>query len=328
VARNYLVKTGAAEKLESLYKDQSLDEILYKMMTENPAKLINHWQQGADLSIWQNGENRGGIGTLTVGAMGSLIVVSSQDPNPYTNLVKKTWETDINLVVVDGQIQYGNTSYLDQAGLGGQYEVLPLGENRLSALHEHPVPVLWQRSPEASPEQKEDFLAELGRLITDLAPAARSEVLCQMEEAKGFVFQNSFAAEPKLAAFQRSSGLNLDRFQDIQRLIGINLMTQSLNRTDSERGDPQYQVQEFTPLYTCDDPKHFSRLMGYVSADPQNQMDEWSLNESSRSLRIQEQGLGRGPERLQRLYPEPISHPNIDNGKTQEPCLDRRPQCK
>lgn len=298
IARNYVLKKGLQKTLESIPGVESFDEALFKMATEFPAKMINHWQSGADSSQWQNGEWVGGIGTLTKGAMGSLIVTSKKHENPYTNLVKEVWETDINLVVVDGHIQYGNQSYLDQFYLS--YESLPNGEHNMELLHEESVPFLL--GPQDK-QRKLAFLVELSQIITAYADSMVLANSCKFEEYKGFVHQNTSLIDSKVLDFKDSSGLNLDRFRDIQRLIGINLMTQSRNRNDPEEGDPDYQVKDFTPLYTCNDSRHYNRLINFVNPDPSATTDEMSVNEASRQGLIQEQGLGQKPQRMSEKYP-------------------------
>lgn len=309
LARNYILKRGLADQLKANLQVSSVEEALYQMVTENPAKMINHWQNGADDSRWQNGENQGGIGTLAKNAMGTIIVTSIHSNDPYKNLIIDVWERDINLVVVDGKVQYGNASYLAQAGLSGQFEKLPLGEHDLEKLQERTdIPIL-----EGSPDRAEkmNHAEVIGRKVMEKSEVIASEDNCKFEEQKGFAYQNS-GTEEVLAYYMATSmeealGLNLDRFRDIQRLIGVGLITQSRNRNDKKKGDPDYAINDFSPLYTCNDEYHYKRLTGFINPNPNDRTDEVSVNELARDTRINDQNLGRKPLKMQEKYP-PHTH--------------------
>ena len=114
LAAKYVDRTSLQDKSGKLSKIFT-DEYLYAMMTENSAKMINHWGTAS---------GEAGVGQLAVGAMGSVIAVGIQNQNPYTNIVRFATEREINLVVVDGNPLYGNVDYLEQAGIASsQYEV-------------------------------------------------------------------------------------------------------------------------------------------------------------------------------------------------------------
>jgi cytosine/adenosine deaminase-related metal-dependent hydrolase len=283
VAREYLQTTNIAPALTQMPGADSLDEALFKMVTENPAKMINQWQAG-------------GIGTLAPNRMGSVIVTSKLDSNPYTNLVAKVWETDINLVVIDGRAQYGNSEYLDQ--LGKDFEKMPNGEFEFERLHQQPIPVLEQLVSKPDKQQKEDFLELLGKLVTKYSSQLVGQLHCQFSGPKGFVLQSTLNDYSELKEFKNESGINLDRFADIQRLLGINLMTQSRNRNDKDKGDPDFQVKDFTPLYTCNDSRHMRRINDFIKYT-------WQADTFLRQKRIKEQGHGKVPEKLAEKYKAP-----------------------
>jgi hypothetical protein len=82
---------------------------------------------------------------------------------------------------------------------------------------------------------------------------------CKFSEVKVFRFQNS--GDKNVEAF-KSTGLNLDRYQDIQKLIGVNLMSQGKNTLPG--GAPAFSPKTFPALYSCNDPnyqKHFSNFI-------------------------------------------------------------------
>ena len=295
IAADYVDKAKLKSKLSKMSGASSSDEALYKMATENAAKMINHWQTGSDDPDWENGEDKGGIGTLSKNAMGTLIVASKLHDNPFTNLVRHVWETDINLVVVDGKIQYGNVSYLDIAKL--DYETIPNvankgknGESNMATLRNHvsDSEVLLLRTASPSATEKKNFLEELASIVADNSSDIRSTVKCDFSDEKGFVLQNT--KDGSLL-----SNVNLDSFKDIQRLIGINMMTQSRNRNNKSKGDVNFQVENFTPLYTCDDENHYKRVSEFISKT-------WPADTKNRASRISDEGHGKLPARMAENY--------------------------
>ena len=85
------------------------DEELYLMLSENPAKMINHYEINVS-------KKEHGIGQLRVGAMGTLIALRKYSENPYTNIVRKAFSKDLNAVVIDGKFIYGNEFYAKRLG--------------------------------------------------------------------------------------------------------------------------------------------------------------------------------------------------------------------
>ena len=293
VALEYITKKGLEEVLKKTPGADSAEEALFKMVTENPAKMINHWQNGADASKWQNGEDQGGVGTITKNAMATFVITTKIDKqDPYKNIVKHVWESDINLVVIDGKIQYGNEPYLRAAQL--EYDLISEndehGAGQLAS--DNLAPVLFHRTEKPTKDQMNDFLDELSEYITVKAEdgATAKTISCEFKEAKGFVTQNSLPEDKDLLAFEKSSGLNLDRFRDIQRLISVSMITQSRNRNDPEKGDPDFAVKKFTPLYTCNDEYHSKRVKDFINFT-------WIENSKNRLEKFSDK-----PEKMARDY--------------------------
>lgn len=264
IAREYVLNQKLQQTMAQMPGASSFDEALYNMVTENPAKMINHWQ-GPQKDPWSNGESLGGIGTIAPKAMASLLVTSKLDANsPYTNLVAHVWEEDVNLVIVDGKIQYGNKGYVQQ--FTDQFEII--GSNPEFAMgqlvEDRNAPILKEDNP--SKDLKLNFLDELAQYIITKANRGiiDGSVTCHFKDSKVFVLQNTFSEEEELQQYFNTSGLNLDRFQDIQRLLGVSVTTQSRNRNDKERGDKDFAVEHFTPLYTCNDPYHSKRVKDFI----------------------------------------------------------------
>lgn len=279
------------------------DEYLYKMMTENSAKIINHWEI-------KDGE--AGVGQLAVGAMGSVIAVSVQDQNPFTNLVRKATEKEINLVVVDGALTYGNVNYLEQGGIT-QYEVfsneVAEGE-RLAMTESIPRPNLENLRPIGESEESDTEMAEpvaaansAPSFLTQLAQAARQTQLnraenCRFPVRKAFVTPNTKAHERHVDQFFRDTQIDLDKVADLQLLLAVASMTQSLNRISPD-GDVSFAMQYFPSLYTCNETaeKNSHRYKSYINASGN---DELKINLTQRgSLR---QGVPKKAEALAELY--------------------------
>jgi hypothetical protein len=267
------------------------DEYLFKMMTENPAKMINHWEnkKSADGKIVE-----AGVGQITVGSMGSVFVASLQDANPYTNVVRKTNSENVNLVVIDGNIVYGNENYVKQAGLSN-YEVLSeefVGIEKSFSRSSVPTP-----PEDTGKEMKTQHLAKLGAFALSLRPPTNG--LCRFTSRKVFVNAETIQFIPELAKFNKTSGMNLDRFADIEKLLAVSALSQSKNLTDPKEGDPRFALTYFPPLYSCNDPAHTTRIQGMVKASGS---DEWSANVAARpALRLQ-QKLGKLPQSLGEAY--------------------------
>lgn len=269
-------------------RGQFTDEDLYKMMTENPARMIRRWDE-----VSLGGRIiEASIGKIKVGAMGSLIATTVLDPNPYTNLVRKIGEENINLAVVDGNPIYGDPNFLKQAGLN-EFELISQESYQI----ENQIPTLsglpeGDVSAAAKTSQLRQMATRVSGLRLNKAP------LCKFSGTgeKAFVHQNSIGFDKDLSAFRNETGVNLDRFFDIKNFLAIGLLTQSRNAT-GVGGKREDRVTSFPPLYSCNDPAHKARVTQMV---PQ----EWPSNVRGRATLRTQQKLGRIPEGLAQKYPD------------------------
>lgn len=284
-------------KLAAQYvdKDPSLrayfsDELLYKMITENPARMINHWEikRSADGKVVE-----AGVGQIAEGAMGSLVVATKQHENPYTNIVRQTQAENINLVVIDGNIVYGNEEWIKQAGIS-RYEIISeeyAGIEKTFNLSSAPKP-----PTESGKDLMAAHLVKVGVFAAGLKPPVNGT--CKFNSRKAFVTADTVRYLPELAKFKTESGLDLDKFTDIKKLLAVAALTQSKNMTDPS-GDPKFALTYFPPLYSCDDPLHTARISGMVNG---RGPDEWTTNVSNRSSLRSQQKLGRLPQKLGEAY--------------------------
>ncbi len=276
IARAYILKN----KMQGTFND----EYLYRMVTENSAKLLSHFE---------NNPNDGyhGIGAVAPGAMGSILVLRQKHANIYTNLVTADY-ADVNLVVVDGRPQYGTKSYLTQ-----------YADATGTKLEGEPLSNFYSGYPEAG---KVDFIKEADKpsktdqrkQVVALAQKARELQLqgadnCGFAEEKLFVRQTT--AEAAVRKLEADSGLNLDRYDDIQRFLALSLTTQSRNAIDPAKGDEKFAVKAMAPLLSCNDPKYLERLNAFVSKE----IDE---NWASKAERRKLQKHGRVPEKMAADY--------------------------
>lgn len=301
VARNYIVKDFDKENLLAAFsgntgKMEQVDEQLFKMMTENPAKMINHSEiKKAEVSkVNPSGYLESAVGTISEGAMGSVIIASYQDKNPYTNLVKMTNEKDINLVVIDGRPVYGNVSYLENLGLKGKYEHMPVDSDEYNSIS---VNTEMKAPEDGTPEIKLQYLTKLIQSFSgnQFKPTDH----CGFKETKAYVSTNSVDADEDLKAFRTATGINLDKISDITRLLAINIMTQNRNKTDPVEGKPDFALKYFPPLYTCNDPNHLKRITNFIKAEGG---DDFESNRKFRNDEIAKDKLGRAPKQLADKY--------------------------
>ncbi|AGH94716.1 amidohydrolase family protein [Pseudobdellovibrio exovorus] len=301
IARNYILKDVDKENLVSTFtggtgKVEKIDEELYKMMTENPAKMINHYEikTGPVTKTNPSGYAEAAVGRLAEGAMGSVIVVSHQNANPYTNLVVHATEKDINLVVIDGKPSYGNRSYLDALGYQGRYEPLPVDSadhSTVALKHEIAQPA------EPDPENRLQFLAALIRSFsgTEFKPQDK----CGFSEEKVLVTSNSVEANADMRSFREATGMDLDKAHDLTRVLAINIMTQSRNKLDPKEGKPEYALKYFPALYSCNDSNHMRRITNFIKLEGS---DDFEANRKYRSQVIERDKLGRIPQQLADKY--------------------------
>jgi hypothetical protein len=294
------------------------DEYIYKMMTENGARVINHWK---------NGPGEAGVGQIAVGSMGSVIAVGIKNANPYTNLVRYATEKEVNLVVVDGAPIYGNINYLEQAGIDkSRYEIFSNEisiENKADADHvaqSVPKPDLTKLkvsddddgddeiaaepsddTESATPAADEPFFNQLAANISSHARDYARKDNCHFEIPKAFVTPNTKAVNRPVDQFTRM-GLDLDKVSDIQLLLAASSMSQSLNRI-SPKGDPNFAMTYFPNWYTCSDSadKNSHRYTRYVTS---NGVDELAQNlvPATRAGRRAVKGMPKTAEKLATQY--------------------------
>lgn len=300
IARRYILKDVDGEGLLRAFGGETqsqakMDEVLFRMMTENPARMINHSdiQVGEVTRANPSGYSEAAVGTIAPGAMASVIVASHQDANPYTNLVKMTNEKDINLVVIDGKPAYGNRSYLDLLGLQGKYELLPVD----SAAHSTVQVTREMTPPEPTAESKLQYVVALIRSFAGQAFEPRDQ--CGFAEVKGLVTTNSVEQDDDLKAFREASGIDLDKAGDITRLLSINIMTQSRNKLDPKEGKPEFALQYFPALYSCNDENHMRRINDFIKPEGE---DDFARGRRYRTQVIERDNLGRIPRQLAEKY--------------------------
>lgn len=296
LAAKYVDRTSLQDKSGKLNKIFT-DEYLYAMMTENSAKMINHWGTAS---------GEAGVGQLAIGAMGSVIAVGIQNQNPYTNLVRFATEREINLVVVDGNPIYGNINYLEQAGItNGQYEIFSNEisiENQaaaeqlansgmlkpdLSKLKLVPAEDGAEPSPADGGATEEPFLTKLGNDIRNYREKIPKKDTCQFTVAKAFVTPDTKPFESVISNFEKETHLDLDKIADIQLLLSVASLTQSLNRL-SPQGDPKFAMSYFPNLYTCSDSaeKYSHRYNKYVSSDGNDELKVNMVEETRKQNRV------------------------------------------
>ncbi len=274
----------AAQYIDSVpgLKAQFTDEDLYKMMTENPARMIRRWDE-----VSTGGKIvEASIGKIKVGSMGSLIATSVFDSNPYTNLVRKVTEESINLVVVDGNPVYGDPQYLRLSGFD-QFEVISQEAHQIEGL----IPQLsGLPEGEATAAAKKAQLRQMATRVAGLR--LTKDPLCRFSGSgeRAFVHQNSVQFDKDLLSLRNETGVNLDRFFDVKNILAIGLLTQSKNAT-GVGGKREDRVTSFPPLYSCNDPKHRERVSQMI---PQ----EWPANVRGRLDLRKQQKLGKIPEGL------------------------------
>ncbi len=231
------------------------DEVLYKMATENPARMLGHEESSP-------ADGRHGIGKIVPDAAASFVVMSARDDDAYANFV--TGETkDVELVMVDGRAVYGELEYLAILAPNADVEKLPAHlatSDGLVALGAS----LPQVDPEADDQTKTQQLAVL--LKDERVAGLPKSTACGFE--KGFVTRAS--GEPLVSTFKAASGLDLDRPSGIQAVLAANLLTQSFNHKPNpakQKGDAKFAVRKFPALFSCDDPDYSARFSAFVEEE-------------------------------------------------------------
>jgi len=288
------------EKIQNIFTD----EVLYKMMTANAAQMINHW----DIS-----SSEAGIGRLAQGAAASILVTSMMDQNPYSNLVRQVTEKDVNLVLVNGGILYGNVPYLEQAGVpSGQYEIFSdeiIEADRTLSTSTVPKPDATIKAANAdgveeagssdktSPGQISPYLISFSTATKQMR--FNEKDFCQFSAPKAIVTPNTKKIEPTIEAFLRMTRIDLDKVSDIRQLLAAASLSQSLNRLTPTGDNPKFATSYFPPLYSCNDPRHIGRLSNYVKSDGK---DELRKNLSQRAANRKVKGMPSSAKKLAESY--------------------------
>jgi 5-methylthioadenosine/S-adenosylhomocysteine deaminase len=156
------------------------DEELCDMVTANPGDTISEVSR-AVLARAKLPVPAGEVGRLQPGWLADLIVVKKQRPDPYTNLIEAT-ESDVQLVVVNGEPRLGATGLMKKVGAAPNTEVRA-GSLRRSVLLRNPAnaePMTWgavvdrleavRAKPEAAAKEVAEALALAGGLEDPAAP--------------------------------------------------------------------------------------------------------------------------------------------------------------
>ncbi len=291
LAAKYIDKDPYGDGLPKLFNDEDL----FLMLTENPAKLINHF----DIDIKKKEH---GVGQLKVGAMGTVIALRKYVEDPYTNIVRKAFSKDLNAVVIDGKFIYGSETYAKRLGFkSNQYERFPAyykSLNKMAGAGE--VPVLAEKGSNKS--SKYNHMVEIGKIMAAKNPAVTDN--CDFRGKKAFIHQDSLSnsSNSGLSQFKEETGLNLDRFLDVQKVLAVGLLTQSRNWNDTSKGKKDFAMDTFPPLFSCHTESYTNRLANFIIAKEPD--DEYSINraEETRAKRRKEAKLGATPKKMAKDY--------------------------
>jgi hypothetical protein len=288
IARAYVKKLGLSQIVT--------DEKLYEMATENPAKLLNHYESKA-------GDGRHDLGRIAPDAAGSLVVLSRRQANPYTNFVSAT-AADVNLVVVDGRPVYGEERLLKQWDANGTFDEIP---GALTALNS----ALLSNDLEIYPKgaDKPTELAHLGKLARQPAIANAKPAVSTCAATKRMVRQ--VTDDDTVTEFKAVSGLDIDQPSDIAKTLAIGLVGQSYNRQPTDgKGDRAFAAKALPPMLSCDDADYTARVARFVVAEAEA-MDEITKNAAERKSRRAQQGHKNSPKKFAESYGLPYDT-NID----------------
>jgi cytosine/adenosine deaminase-related metal-dependent hydrolase len=270
------------------------DEELFKMVTENPARMINHFHDGKVAG-------EAGIGTLAVGAHASFIATTNNHANPFTNLVE-TYVQNINLVVVDGDPIYGNKDLMEKTVLEAALNVISNLVADTDSMRESAKE--FTNPMEGTAEDQKSFMAKTAKHVASLSLS--SSTLCDLQQDKVMVEQNS--GDKGLLAFKAKTGLDLDRFEDINKLLAFNILNFSANVLETPAGKVNaYKLSYFPPLFSCDDPayerggdENTNSLYDFVIADSNN--DKFTINREKRAENRKKQKFGKVPKNMATDY--------------------------
>ena len=123
----------------------------------------------------------------------------------------------------------------------------------------------------------EDF-DELKMAMSDSTFEVSKELgLCGFERK----FLVTKSNDPLVEALKEKSGIDLDRADDILRLISSFLMTSSYNHSPRKaRGDKNFRVEKSPVMFSCNDPAYKSRFEAFVDK-------EVDLNQKNRIIESQ-----------------------------------------
>lgn len=225
------------------------DEVLYKMVTENPARIIRKFEQDST-------DGRHGVGALSADGVASFIAVQVNKPNPYSNLVNAT-EKNISLVVIMGNAIYGDLAILEQMELLKEtIDLMPVNYSLES---------LKNAEIDYETISLIDFFSS--KNVRDLE-AIESNVFAR---PKGFVFEGPIDLDDELKVFFQKTGLNLNRPRDIQKVLHLLLVTQSRNAIG---GKEEFAINYFPSLISHDDEKYLTRFENFIQPKGEDELDE------------------------------------------------------
>ena len=247
IARQYVARQKRSEPSLAAIND----EVLYKMVTENPARLIGRLHTPETESFH-------GVGAVVPGAMASLVVFKKARGNAYGNLILSD-VANVRLVLVDGQARYGARDLvMGLAKLQGVsapvLESMPESLRGFTEMEKDKFPVL------SVPDDTLPDSVKTSHVQKTLERAARHLTALQSSNSCGYsdrVFVPSTTASTR--EFKALSQMDLDRYSDLQRVLGTFLVTQN---AFSEKGEPG-GYRELPPLFTCNDPDYRRRLRSF-----------------------------------------------------------------
>jgi len=289
LARNYIKKIKASSLIT--------DEELYKMMTENSARMLNYLEKNGTDKIH-------GIGTIKVDAAATLIVVKQQTGskedyrNVYTNLVTAKAK-HINLVIIHGTPLYGEIDYLKSYKENTEYEELPgyfesvnsfVTGSSSNVTSRIPLP------PQGHDEKDSALFSKLLKKIfadSDFKRLTPSNAVNRCGFTKGLVHMDSLKDNNSkkgnipflkdLVKLRDDYNINLDRFYDLQALLGTFVTTQTRNMYETKAGKQSDRIKKFPSMFSCNDPGNYNQLLAnYVSKRPGDKNDHMSLNVKAR----------------------------------------------
>jgi len=277
IARDYIKKS----KLEKQFNSEEL----VNMVTEYPAQMINHYD---------NTDGEHGVGRIAQGSMASLLFVKNiNKENVFDNLIEST-PKDIDFVFVDGKAVYGIESLVKSNFPTVNYEKLPAYAQSFKQIEFADVPKKVDGEPVG--EEKTKLLNEIAKYSKTVSLADNTLVNdCQFSEAKVLIHQNSVANDKDLNSFKEQTGVDLDRYSDISRLLAVNLLTQSRNLNNKEKGKLDYKPNYFPSLYSCNDKTYLKRFNAFMS-------QEIDINVKSKSINRKNMKLGTTIESMAKSY--------------------------